>query len=198
MATPETGREASMPQPVDKSWTREQALAAGKDAYWKWEGLHILDGLEQKHDAGDSAALMDAVALCANRGLVMPPWVAADVFSAHTAVMFGDAESWDDVLGLPPLYGVAKRETERKHARLRFRVYQAVHYAARAEPWRRSPKPARSINDELFAEVARSFGKRGDIGVRQTKHGGLGKVHIKKLYREAKEELERRSVPDLP
>ncbi len=52
--------------------------------------------LKDKLDAGDSGAALDAVALCATHGLVIPSWLAVAFVSSYQAVIYGDARDWND------------------------------------------------------------------------------------------------------
>lgn len=53
-------------------------------------------------EAGDGAAVMEAVAFCAARGLMVPGWLAAAFVVRNEAVSLGLARSWDDPLAFGP------------------------------------------------------------------------------------------------
>ena len=96
-----------------ESWTIEEAREFG-EKQWEEKGngeifpLHqwaiwnnYLPQFEQKWNDGDSKALIEALALCAQFGLPLPEWCGLAVSEASKKFSSLDARSWSDVFPEP-------------------------------------------------------------------------------------------------
>ena len=151
---------------VEKFWTFEEAMAVHKTAIaadpslrdspaapiWQWDALHRLDALEDDYQAGDGAALMEAIFLCADKELVMPPWVQAAYMNSYREVIHFKVGSWDDAFGRPHRKGLRLVDARRRR-RLRPRVYRLVRKYLRL-------RPHKTIDIQLFEDI----GKKLHIG----------------------------------
>jgi hypothetical protein len=140
---------------------------------YRWEALHRLDALQRQFSEGDKFALMQAIGVCANHGLVMPKWVARGYIKGYYAVLNCNTDSWDGAFGRPYRKGfhLGKARLRRE---LRFAVRNRISEIRIAEP--KTP-----IDDGLFERVGKEF--------------GIGKTLCNRLYYEA-ERLIRSVFPE--
>lgn len=120
---------------------------------------------ESEYEAGDKAALIRMLGVCAVSGWIIPKWAAGILDGAHGYAVHGMLKSWDDVFGKP---NTPKRGERVRNFQLRWRVYSEI-LTARAK--------GESIDDLLFERV----GKKLKIG---------GKTKVKELYRIVRDEWE--------
>jgi hypothetical protein len=115
---------------------------------------------ESEYEAGDKAALMRMIVVCAISGWIIPKWATDIIEGATGFAAWGEIKSWDEVFGKP-----IRRKQARKWM-LGERVYLEVldaHCRGKA------------IDDLLFERV----GKKLKIG---------GKTKVKELYGYARKE----------
>ena len=94
------------------TWTMEQAIEAetlwreekksGRSPMHQWSVLkNHLPHCREGWEAGDSKALLLAVALCGSAGLPLPPWCATAIFEITGKINRLEETSWDKALGAP-------------------------------------------------------------------------------------------------
>lgn len=101
-----------------------------------------------RFEAGDKAALLGAIRICANHDLVMPEWLARGFIRGYDKALRHEVGSWDDAFGRPFPKGKhlnAARKKRSKAPALWMKV-RKMHEAGRA------------IDDGLFEEVGEEFG----------------------------------------
>jgi hypothetical protein len=187
---------------VEKDWTVEQVMEAQRQAQAnglgfsdpsgpvsQWDGLHRLDQLERQFTAGDEAALLEAIAVCARHDLVIPEWAAVAYLRAYLRVIHFETDSWDVAFGRPHPRGIHLRKAQ-KRRQLRFQVYNHVRAMlnARDYKWERvTPVP---INVSAAVAYIDSYGDPPDIGIGDElfdlvgEEFGIHKTLCSKLYYE--------------
>ncbi len=121
-------------------------------------------------EAGSGRAVLEAVSICALRGLVMPDWLASAFLKRYRAVTHARAASWDDTLSFGRPYPKGTNiQARHKAFRLMFHVYNEVSLIRQKEPW--TP-----IDKGLFERVG------GPLG--------LGATLAEEYYYAAKKRLE--------
>ncbi len=109
-------------------------------------------GLRPLIEAGSGRAVLEAVSICALRGLVMPDWLASAFLLRFRAVTQSRAASWDDPLSFGRPYPKGTNiQAQRKAFRLSVRVYNEVVSIRRKEPM--TP-----IDKGLFERVGKPLG----------------------------------------
>jgi hypothetical protein len=108
--------------------------------------------LKDKLDAGDSGAALDAIALCAVHGLVIPSWLAVAFVSRYHAVIYGDARDWNDerAFGRAFSKNVKKSGTSAKK--------QLAPWAYECAMGLLDADPDKPINWDFYDEVATEIG----------------------------------------
>jgi hypothetical protein len=124
---------------VLKSWTAEEAYAQQKDfearngnadasngPLYQWEALHKLDALQSCYESGkDSLALLDAISICALRGIVIPEWAAIDYLAKWRNVIHHKVKTLDEAFGAVHPKGV-NLNAKAKRRKLALDVYNRV------------------------------------------------------------------------
>jgi hypothetical protein len=141
-------------------WTLEEALAAQRQWWednpdtlqgplWWWVGIRHLEGLRYAYENGDGVALLDAVHVCAFRGLPMPAWCAQAFISGYRGVIHFKKRSWDAAFGTPHKKSTHLAANAKKH-RLKMAVYMEVLAIRKREP-------GTAIDAQLFERVGKKF-----------------------------------------
>lgn len=142
----------------------------------QWVQLQNIKRLESHFVAGDTQALMLAIAIVMQHRLKPPEWVAAAYLRAYDEVQNGDANTWGDVLGHPFPKG-RQPAAVRKERDLVFEVWLAID-----ESQEHDPRPP--IDDLLFDSIAEKI--KCETGVKR-----LSGSSVKNYYRIAKRTLGR-------
>ena len=95
-----------------KDWSVDEALAAQKayraaggdvnapaTPFFQWVALQKIDALQAAYEAGDTFALLDAVAQCALRELIMPEWVIRGFLDRYRSVTQHKVRTLDEAFG---------------------------------------------------------------------------------------------------
>lgn len=135
--------------------------------------LHFL---RLSFEAGDGAALLEAVRVCAVNDLPLPAWAARAFVERVDRVFRFETGSWDDAFGRPYRKGIRLADARRRW-RQREVVYERVRELVERE--------GSSIGDPLFERVGKEI--------------GLAKSVVNELYYETLNaswpEYERRFLP---
>ncbi|WP_146014047.1 hypothetical protein [Trinickia dabaoshanensis] len=140
----------------------------------QWVQLRNIKRLESHFVAGDTQALMLAIALIMQHRLEPPEWVATAYLRAYDDVQNGDANTWDDALGHPFPKG-RQPAAFRKERDLVFTVWLAILESQKSD----APPP---IDDLLFERIAEQI--KCETGVKK-----LSGSAVKLYYRMAKRTL---------
>lgn len=147
-----------------KDWTAEQAIAAqaayvaaggsGSDPTGpisQWAALHDIDRFRAAYEAGNTFAILHAVAECARCGLVMPKWVVRGFLDHYRDVIHYKVKSLDEAFGryLPKR---AKLPAHRKHWEKGILAYAEVQRLSDA---------GIPIDESLFNKAGESLGIGG-------------------------------------
>src|SRR5438876_12302903 len=97
---------------------------------------------ESEYEAGDKAALMRMIVVCAISGWIIPKWAADEIHGAAGFALWGEIKSWDEIFGKP---------IRRKRA-LKWKHVDRVYFEICEAHLKREP-----IDDELFERI----GKKG-------------------------------------
>ena len=130
-----------------------QATEAGPSApLFQYVAVRECASLRSSIETGSGRAVLEAVSICALRGLVMPDWLASAFLKRYRAVTQARAASWDDPLsfGRPYPKG-ANIQARRKAFRLGFKVFNEVTLI-------RQKEPATPIDKGLFERVGGPLG----------------------------------------
>jgi hypothetical protein len=147
-----------------KDWTFEEAQAA-QSAYvgaggddndpagplYQWVALQKIDELQAAYEAGDTFSLLDAVAQCALRELVMPDWVIRGYLDRYRSVTQYKVRTLDEAFGAILPKG-AKLPARRQAREKGLRAYHEVE---------RQHKPGTPIDQGLFESVGKDIGISG-------------------------------------
>lgn len=131
----------------------------------RFAAMETLAALQPRFAAGEGAALMDALALCARHDITMPAWVARGYLGAYHQVLDCKAKSWDEVFGDPHPKG-QHLAARRKKRNLAPAVWSAV---------REARDMGRPIDEALFADIGKQL--------------GLGKTLVAEFYYEMEKTL---------
>jgi hypothetical protein len=147
-----------------KDWTFEEARAA-QNAYeaaggnpgdpsaplYQWVALQKIEQLKSAYDDGYSFALLDAVAQCALRDLVMPDWVWRGFLDRFRSVTQFKVKTLDEAFGtcLPKN---AKLSAHRQAREKGLSAYFEVE---------RQHKAGDPIDERLFQSVGKTMGISG-------------------------------------
>ena len=152
---------------VEKDWTIEQVMEAHERAeadgcegrllpLFRWIALGQIARLEKEFVAGSGFALMQAIRLCANHDLILPPWVADGFIRGFDKALNYRVRTWDEAFGSPHPKGTNLFSARQRKAK-RGRVFSRVTEILAADP-------KRAVDDGLFAEV----GAQPDIALSKT------------------------------
>lgn len=147
-----------------KDWSVEQALAAqeayvasgGNDndpagPFAQWAALKQIANLKEAYDAGDGFAVLDAVAQCALRELVMPEWVLHAYLGRYRMVTHYKVKTFDEAFGSCLPKG-AKLWAHRQRREKGILAYQAV---------KRLHEQGEPIDESLFKKAGKKLGLGG-------------------------------------
>jgi hypothetical protein len=141
-----------------KAWAAHEAfLADGGDAedpagpYYQWYALHELEQHQAAYEAGDTFALLHAVATCAMREVVMPEWLISGFLEKYRHVTHYKVKTLDEAFGKFLPKG-AKRTAHRQAREKGLPAYLEV---------RERHKAGESIDQGLFESVGKDIGVSG-------------------------------------
>lgn len=144
-----------------KDWSFEEARAA-QDAYmaaggnendpaapfFQWAALQQIEEWRAAYEAGDTFVLLDAVAKCALRELVMPDWVIRGFLDRYRSVTQYKVRTLDEAFGTCLPKG-AKLHAHRQAREKSLGAYLEV---------KRRHESGESIGPKLFRDVGKSMG----------------------------------------
>ena len=111
-----------------REMSEHTAETGPNDPLFQYIAVRNCNALKAAIDAGSGCAVLEAVSICALRGLVMPHWLASAFLKRYRAVTQARAASWDDPLsfGRPYAKGTNIR-ARRKALTLRLEVLHEVN-----------------------------------------------------------------------
>jgi hypothetical protein len=107
----------------------------------------------KEYEAGDKAALLQMILLCAQDQKSLPDWAVTAFENAYHCVVSGEARSWDDVFGDPHPKGKHVHPTSGEKLNRAFAVHALVRDIHKKE--------GVPINNDLFESVGRKTGFGG-------------------------------------
>ncbi len=131
----------------------------------QWAAVQELLAGREQIEAGDGFDALQAVALCAMRGLVMPDWLVTVFLRRYRRVQRLHADSWDDesAFGRPyPKHAQLPALRRRRDGRIK---------ASLAFSDRLQRDPMRAVDKALWEDIGREIGE--------------GATRAEELYREA-------------
>lgn len=140
----------TLQQAQDEQVLAENAGNNGPDSpLFQWVALNEIEQLRRQFEMGDEFALLQAVAKCAQHGLLMPPWLSEKYLQQYRKVVHAHVGTWDEAFGRPYPKGkhIAKLRQRRD---LRFVVYNEIRARLHAAP-------ETAIDDALFESVGSNF-----------------------------------------
>ncbi|MCK9229243.1 MAG: hypothetical protein M0Q23_00940 [Syntrophales bacterium] len=158
---------------TEERWPRDIRSSHCRDQFSRWIGVQELKWLKQAYDAGNDAAITEALFTCAVNSLAMPAWLEVALAHSYHKVRRYQAKSWDDVFGKPHPKHI-KIEAHRDRLKKRHAVYRKVQELRRDDP-------SVAIDRGLFDDVGREFCLSGSL--------------VEKFYYEVKNYLERWKNP---
>lgn len=137
--------------------TLQEALSesAGSDKFGPTRPLAQLivargvSGAREQVESGDGLAIMCCMERCAMSALVAPPWLASAFTKRVSAVVTGEAVSWDD----PAAFGAPHKKYTRKNAELELNSRAIEVWFIASELLEKTPKPP--IDAGFFEEIGR-------------------------------------------
>lgn len=103
-------------------------------------------------DAGDGAAILEAIAQCVAHGLIAPPWLAYSYVERFERVICGECREWSD----PLAFGSVRQAGENIAGIRAMRVHAPAAYRAALNLL--IARPARPIDVGFFEEVGQVVG----------------------------------------
>jgi hypothetical protein len=123
------------------------------DKAWEYTslfGFPLCAQEKEDFEAGDTGALLRAIAECARRGIPLPPWAAAAFCERLAKVEGWEVDSWEDV------FGRIRPKHSHKHSFQRDKRLWEAHDRVMA-----AKKAGRSIGSALFEDIGREIGISG-------------------------------------
>lgn len=135
------------------TWCEEDHPHEARFPINRWTGAQELRQWHKQFQAGNKAAVLEALHLCTLNDLPIPRWCAMGYLAAYREVRFYRAGSWDDVFGRPHKKGT-HLGAKRQHREKSLRVYNRIREILRTEP-------STPVDGHLFERVGKEFGTGG-------------------------------------
>lgn len=126
------------------AYTREnEDSTSPKCAGRQFEAAQEIERLHQKHESGDTAAVIYALANCAHHGLVMPDWLADIIWSGSVRWHNFECRKLEDAFGV-------SRKSKRKPDELLYRKHNTAVFMRILD----LIEDGCSIDETMFEQVA--------------------------------------------